>query len=428
VSRPSENVDCPASMRAVRLDRFGMRAWLQILLCAIGGGVSVAPVAVIPMSVILKPLSVALGWGRGDVSLMLTFLTLSLAISMPAAGFLIDRFGVWKVAAPSMVCFGMSMLLMPFVIAHFGLFGLYFLSCFIGAVGSASSTVLYSKLISGWFDKGRGLALGCATCGVAIGGAMNSLVVAHVVEAYGWKAGFRVLAIFPLLIGLPTLFALRSAALGTTEPTRETIKDDRPNHGKTFSEAIRTSTFLILLLVSVASALTLTSVPIHLAGLMSDRGFSPSAGAAAVGGMFLLSVPARVVVGLLFDRIFAPRVNGWCFAGAAIGIALLTIPNTSIAMVWVSVALLSIGIGAETDFLAYVVGRYFGIKAFARIYGALFAGFLIGNSVGPYLLGASYDAYHSYVVALILCAIGLAASAAAVFLLPQYPKLSLGTQ
>jgi cyanate permease len=54
------------------------------------------------------------------------------------------------------------------------------------------------------------------------------------------------------------------------------------------------------------------------------------------------------------------------------------------------------GIGAEVDLMAFFTSRYFGLRAYGKIYGMMFAFFSLFTGVGPYLSGLSYDAYHSY--------------------------------
>jgi len=57
-------------------------------------------------------------------------------------------------------------------------------------------------------------------------------------------------------------------------------------------------------------------------------------------------------------------------------------------------------LGAEIDLIAYLCGRYFGIKQFGKIYGLLVAVFQVGAALGPVIIGYTYDALGAYTVAL----------------------------
>ena len=52
--------------------------------------------------------------------------------------------------------------------------------------------------------------------------------------------------------------------------------------------------------------------------------------------------------------------------------------------------------GAEGDIIAYLVSRYFGLRAFGEIYGYAFAAFTLGGVVGPLLMGVGFDSMGSY--------------------------------
>ena len=72
--------------------------------------------------------------------------------------------------------------------------------------------------------------------------------------------------------------------------------------------------------------------------------------------------------------------------------------------------------------LAYLTSRYFGVDNFGKIYGILFASFLIGTSLGPYAFGLAYETYGSYREVLISAVIVIIISAVITQLLPAYKK------
>ena len=61
-----------------------------------------------------------------------------------------------------------------------------------------------------------------------------------------------------------------------------------------------------------------------------------------------------------------------------------------------SAFLFGLGVGAETDLLAYLVSRYFGLKHLGEIFGYLFAAFMVGTSMGPLALGYIFDNFGNY--------------------------------
>jgi MFS family permease len=190
----------------------------------------------------------------------------------------------------------------------------------------------------------------------------------------------------------------------------------------TAGQAVRGRTFAILFAVFLIAATSLHGIQIHLPALLSDRGIEATMSVAALSLMFIFSVLTRLVAGYLFDRYFAPIVGAACFVAAALGAVALALGDPTATIVILSAILLGVGAGAESDLLALLVSRYFGMRAFGRIYGFLFGAFMAGSAIGPFILGAAFDALGDYETALFWCAGGLVLVAALLAWLPRYPK------
>jgi cyanate permease len=84
---------------------------------------------------------------------------------------------------------------------------------------------------------------------------------------------------------------------------------------------------------------------------------------------------------------------------AASGIGLIASGVGGLPAAFAGTILCGMGLGAEGDLLGYFVGRYFGLRSFGTIYGFMIGIFSLGNGVGPYLMGLSFDNTHSYATA-----------------------------
>lgn len=399
-------------MSAVReIDRNG---WILIAASTVGVSVCIIPVAILSFGVFMKPLGDAFGFGRGDLSLMLTLLSLAMAAALPLSGRLIDAFGIKMPLGISFMLFAASIGAIPFTLDTFGLPGLYALSVIIGVVGAPSSTVAYVKVLSGWFDKTRGLAMGFAMSGIALGGAITPIYASTLIEAFGWRGGFYGLALLPLVIGLVVTAILHEAPHVAARGDRTAVP------GLTQAQALKTRVFWMLMLLFLVAATAIHGVQIHLAPLLSDLGLTPENAALGVSFMFGISVVMRLVAGYLFDRVFAPYIGALCFLSAAIGSGML-ISSAGPAGLLFAVALLGVGAGAESDLMGYLVSRYFGLKAYGAIFGWTSGALMVGSALGPALLGFSHDATGSYAASLIWCTAGLVLTAFLLAILPRYP-------
>jgi MFS family permease len=71
--------------------------------------------------------------------------------------------------------------------------------------------------------------------------------------------------------------------------------------------------------------------------------------------------------------------------------------------------------------IAYLAAKYFGLKNFGGLYGALVMALSLGTAFGPLGAGAIFDHYGSYSPFLILTAVLMGSSAIALFSLGAPP-------
>ena len=93
-----------------------------------------------------------------------------------------------------------------------------------------------------------------------------------------------------------------------------------------------------------------------------------------------------------------------------------------------SAILIGLAAGAEVDLLAYLVGRYFGLKSYGKIYGVMLSAFALGGGLGPVLTGMAYDAEGNYALALYAGIGVFLAGAILLGMLGKYPSFETGTK
>jgi len=205
----------------------------------------------------------------------------------------------------------------------------------------------------------------------------------------------------PQMLGLASDGETADSQAGRLDPQKE---------GMSFPEAWHTDTFWLMVSAFFLMSASVHGCLIHLVPLLTDRGVSPQNAASAtslLGGALLLG---RGGTGYLLDRFFAAAVAVCFFCGAALGFILLWSGVTG-SWVFAAAFLVGLGLGAEGDIIAYLVSRYFGLRAFGEIYGYAFAAFTLGGVVGPLLMGVGFDSTGSY--GLVLSAFVVAALIAA---------------
>jgi predicted MFS family arabinose efflux permease len=117
--------------------------------------------------------------------------------------------------------------------------------------------------------------------------------------------------------------------------------------------------------------------------LLTDKGYTPETAAALMIAVGLSTMAGRLLSGYLVDRIFPPFVAGFFFLLACLGSYLLNGAGSPVAGI-VSLGLAS---GTEIDMIGFLTSRCFGMKRFGQLYDYLFASFVVGSAVGPYMMG-----------------------------------------
>lgn len=373
--------------------------WWIVFVAAIGLGLGYGPVVTFTFGVFFKPLSQEFGWNRAQVSLAFSLSLFVMSFLLPLVGRLVDRFGARRVIVPSVALFSLG--LMSFALLGPRLWQLYVVYLCLGVVGGGTAPVPYSSVLSHWFDKRRGLALGLAMVGLGLGAFMMPSVAQWLIDAGGWRRAYIAIGLMVSLVAIPVVMAFLKETphlLGLTpdgEPRAASTMQPGQREGLSFDEARRTDTFWIMVSAFFLMSASVHGCLIHLVPLLTDRGVSPQSAAFAaslLGGALLLG---RVGAGYLLDRFFASAVALCFFCGAAFGFLLLW-SGVSGLLAFAAAFLVGLGMGAEGDIIAYLVSRYFGLRALGEIYGYAFAAFTLGGVVGPLLMGIGFDATGSY--------------------------------
>jgi predicted MFS family arabinose efflux permease len=165
--------------------------------------------------------------------------------------------------------------------------------------------------------------------------------------------------------------------------------------GDTLQEAMRRRDFWSLITIFSGLAFVLYGLIPHMVPMLQDRGV-PEALAAGLASAFGWSAfGGRLLIGFLVDRFDARRIAFTFFSLSAVGLALLSAPLPIWAFI-VAAIMLGLSLGAEVDMLAYLTSRYFGLKNFAQIFGAMFSAVMVAMSLSPVAFGYVYDRTGSY--------------------------------
>ena len=394
------------------LDTPSISRWWNVVggaVCmAVGQGVMISFV----LGVFVKAIAADFGWDRSVVSLGLSLYEVGAFFGTPFLGLLIDRYGMRRPTVVFSAGFAGSIALIGVVPKSLPIFCLLFL--ITGIFGAAGIIMPFAKIIASRFDHRRGLALGLTNAGTGIGAILVPQYANYLLGHFGWRAGYFGVAAIMAAIAIPSiLFLMRAPTVSQAKSTAVRIKTNDVAALCAHSRA-----FWLMTIAVVLSA-TDIAVAAHLVPMMTDRGLTPTQGAAIMSTAGLASLLGRLVSGYLMDRIFAPFVTAGAFICLLIGILFLTTGSVGLAAV-IGASLVGVCIGAEADILTFMVSRYFDMRSFGRIAGTLFGIWTVSGGVGIYLLGLCFDLTKSYTIGLEISALLLVFATISILLIGPY--------
>ena len=385
------------------------RDWLAVAASAIGMVLCVGTLALYSFGVFVRPLTTEFGWSRTGLFAALSFFQFGLAFSSPIWGVLVDRFGPRRVILFSLVA--LSLLVGSLGLLTPNLWHLYLVFLGIPLLGGGASPLGYSAVMVRRFDRRLGLALGFSLLGVGLGGAILPPLAQVLLAEFGWRTAYVALGVLTLVVTLP-------AALVATRNVPGPVAR-RTGAPLAIGPMLRTRAYVLMAVAFVLLGTVSVGVLAHLVPMMVDHGFTPAEAAriAALAGLAVVVV--RGGLGWVLDRVHAPYVLA-AVAAVAGAVPLLLAFGEGPAAGYLAAVLLGGAIGAEVDFVSFLVRRYFGQAAFGRLYGVAFGLYILGTAVGPVTLASSFDRLGGYRPGLVLfAALGLLAAALALAM-PRY--------
>jgi len=266
----------------------------------------------------------------------------------------------------------------------------------------------------------RGLALALTLMGTGITAAFLPSFATWLIETYGWRKAFIGIALLPLAVALPVVVWLfrEPDAKDTTPLVAATSRA-----GATVGAALRDYRFWVIAGSIFCVAIGVGGSITNFQPLLMDRGFQPQEAARIAGVIGISVIAGRVLAGFLIDRFWAPLVTLPMLALPALACFLLAQADVHAPAAILSAMLIGLAAGAETDLVAYLTARYFGLANYGRLYGVQYSVFGFASGISPFLFGKVFDVTGSYQPILYVAAALFVLGAVALLTLGRYPRL-----
>lgn len=324
------------------------------------------------------------------------------------AGWLIDRYGPRSLMMTGAFFTGTALIGLS-LIDSLPMFYLFYVFNAMGYV--FGGPLPCQVLISRWFDKNRGKAMGIAYLGIGTGGALVPLISAGLEKNIGWHMALTTLGILVILIAFPMAFFIKDKK---GEPTEK--KQDVP------LVPIRTillnRNFYLLAIGSMCSIGAVGGIMQHIKLYLRDLNFTQSDAAQIMSFVLFASLAGRVLMGFLADLINRKHVMILIYLIVASAIPLLLLPDFP-GRIYIFAVIFGIGLGGDYMIIPLIAGDLFGLRALGRTMGIILVADGIAEALFPMLVGRLYDVSKSYTTGFIVLIVLATFGALIVSFLPK---------
>ncbi len=360
-------------------------------------------------------------WSRGLAAGALALGSVAWTVSAPAWGHMLDRLGPRVVfpAGAGLMAAGFAVSAMTQAVWHYYL-GMGLL---VGLGFAALPMTSQATVITNWFVRKRGMAMGLAASGIGVGIFLVVPATEWLIVALGWRNAYLVLAGVMLAAVVPLNLLLQRRRpqdmgllpdFGVTTAAESGGPRRALEGGMTLAQALRNYRFWALAGGFVFGAIPVHMVLVHQVAAMVDAGLSREFGAWVLGLTGFFTTFSMIGMGTLSDRIGSERaytIGSLALVGGIV--VLLNLDGMSeILVVSLYPPLFAVGFGSRQGLYPTIAADIFHGKHFGSIIGFLAFSIGMGAGVGPWLAGYLHDLSGSYAssgwIGIVLCALSLA--------------------
>ena len=349
------------------------------------------------------------GWTRGQLKLRDLITLMTAGLLAPFAGILLDRFGVRRL----LLCGSLLFAALYYAYGSItSLTQMYLIHAGFGVVLVCAGVNVSVVMVSQWFVRLRGRAIGIAIVGSSLGGVVFPPIMLNLVAHGGWRDGFRTMAWVAVVLFVVLIVMARrpqdkgmkalgegSAVNGASGASESDVR---------YRDALRSRSFWSLTFVAIATYYSILAMASHLFLHMRDMGFDPKTAGSALGLLFGLGLFSKFLFGFLAD-IIKPKL---VFVGNVVVmlVGLLFLSTFDRDLVWVGIVITGFGWGGLYTMIQLQAVNNFGVTDAGKILGTITALDAIGGGLGIWLTGVMFDHFGNYHAAFyLMCGLLVAA-------------------
>ncbi len=347
------------------------------------------------LGLFVQPISSTTEISIVQMSFALAVTQLMWGVSQPITGALADRFGAWWVILGGTLLLAIGCALMPYLLSAWGLvFTLGFLVAF--GTGAGSFSVLMGQVANKIPAQHRGTASGIINAGSSFGQfafapILQSLIV---MPAVGWIGAMYFLATICLVcIPLGYYLTRNSAVVSLTSTT---VQQPEQTLGQAVRSALKNTNYWLLHIGFFTCGFHIAFLVTHLPSEITLAGLKSNVASWSLALIGLSNVVGSLFIGWCVGHFRSKYILFWMYLSRTILIGIyLLMPQTPMTFFIFAIAL-GLTWLATVPPTAAAIGKLFGVRYLATLFGLVLLSHQIGGFLGAYLGGLAITTFGDY--------------------------------
>jgi len=333
------------------------------------------------------------------------------------AGWLADKVGVKPLIIFGLAGLALGNLLYASVTS---LREIYLIHILFGFVLITCGLIVNVYLVSRWFDKGRGLAIGIMLSGTSLGNSFFPQLNTYLIDVSGWQQAFEYLAYVPLVLLVLVFFLIRNnpqPAAGNAEQGESPVAAALT--GYSFGEALKSRNFWIIGTMAFCTFYSILAMSTTTFNYLSSENYPPQIAATGVSILFIGGLVGKIISGFLAEKFGRKQVLLISLGLMLIGAFALVgaVYTKSEFFVWTGLVGFGFGWGGIYTLIQLLSADLFGLKSLGKILGAINVLDTLGGGLGPVMTAVLFDRTGSFLVSFVVITVLLTIATLAASLL-----------
>lgn len=369
--------------------------------------------------VFIDPLVDKFGWKRGDISFGYS---LAFLVGLPAVvlmGWLGDRMGARMLMAGAALMIGGGTVLLGSISELWHFYLIY--GFLVGSMGHAAFSVLLPVIMTRWFARNMGIALGIYWAGQGLGPVIFAPLFRWLLETRGWSETFLLIGItIGVILFVFSLFIHNSPAVLGLKPYGASDVDAATAGGKpkaatapsmTLREIFSQRTIYLLIGIHHVGCVAHALILAHVVSMATFKGIPGMQAATVLAVIAGTSVVSRFVFSVLAEKLGGRTVLTISLIGQALPVVILFFASEAWVF-YLFAVVFGLCYGGEMVGFPIINKQLFGPNApLGSIYSYEMLGASTGMALGGWLGGALFDVFGNYhwplVASLVIGCVGI---------------------